>query len=235
MPAPEGVFCVSLSIEQVALDAPRAGPPGGALADMLSQEECLRYEQLPVHKRRVEWLAGRVAAKHALQRLQGAALLPRHAAVRSAASGRPAFDGAMLSISHSRRNAMAAAAHGPVGVDTETFDALRADSLSAVIRPWEVDGLRRGLGCDARVGQTLVWCLKEALFKAAGFDGFVPFAAALQVLGWQPELERPLWRWAPGLPCQAWPALGAWQARYGVTNDSAWVLVAAARAFSFSD
>lgn len=200
---------------------------------MFSKEERLRYEQLPVLKRRVEWLAGRIAARHALQRLTGADWLSHGAQVRRASTGRPAFDGAMLSISHSRRDAMAAVAHGPVGVDTETFDALRADSLSAVIRPWEVDGLCRGLGCDARVGRTLVWCLKEALFKAAGFGGFVPFAEALQVLGWQPQQAQPVWRWAPGPPQQRWPALGDWQTHYGVTDDSAWVLVTGARAFPF--
>lgn len=226
MPAPLGVACASVTLDQVAAGVPNDGPPDAPLAAMLSDEERMRFGQLRIRKRRIEWLAGRIAAKHALQRLGGG--LARDATVRLGADGRPAVHAHRLSISHSRRDAMAAAARMPVGVDTETFDAMRADSLGALIRPSEAQALRRDLGCDPQVARTLAWCLKEALFKATGSGAFAPFAAALQLLGWSAGLARPSWRWdidhaPPGAPLHE-----AWQARFGVGRDAAWVLVAPA-------
>lgn len=234
VPSPPGVACVSVPIADVAMGTPCDGPPAAMLAAMLSDEERLRYAQLPIRKRRIEWLAGRIAAKHALQRLTGAAHLPHDATVRRAPCGRPAFDTATLSISHSGREAMAAAAYVPVGVDTETFDALGATSLDLVVRPWEAHGVSRGLGCDFRAARTLVWCLKEALFKAAGSGGFVRFGVALQVLSWQPGQQRPVWRWDPPESQPAWPTLAAWQACFGWHHDAAWVLVSPMQTRLFS-
>jgi phosphopantetheinyl transferase len=230
--APPGVACASIPLAQVAEGVPAEGPPAQPLAALLSDEEQRRFGELRFRKRRIEWLAGRVAAKFALQRLAGAAALPREAVVRSGAEGRPALDGAQISISHSRRDAIAAVAHVPVGVDTETFDALAAVSLDALVRPAEADSLRRDLGCDRTAARTLTWCLKEALFKVVGGGAFTPFATALQVVGWEPAQERPLLRWAPEQePAGAVrPQLAQWRARFGLGSDSAWVLVWPARA-----
>lgn len=227
MPAPTGAACASVPIDVVAAGVPHEGPPAPSLAAMLSKEELDRYAQLRIRKRRVEWLAGRIAAKHALQWLTGAPDLPCCTTVRCGPSGRPAFRAAKLSISHSRRDAMAAAAQLPVGIDTETFDALRASSLTALVRPWEVQAVADDIGCDAKAARTLVWCIKEALFKAAGYGGFVRFATALQVRGWPPQLGRPLWRWDPHEPAESRPALSGWRVQHGLGRDAAWVLVMA--------
>lgn len=225
IPAPEGVACACLALEEISAGVPTDGPPCAPLAAMLSDEEFAHFARLRIRKRRVEWLAGRIAAKLALQRLHGCEL-PRGATVRQDANGRPTLSGTRLSISHSSREAMAAASHVPVGVDTETFDATRAESMSALVRPAEAQALRLGLGCDTQVARTVAWCLKEALFKAAGSGAFHPFAEALQLLGWCDGLTRPSWHWASnGRPLDA-PQPQAWQARFGIGQGSAWVMVA---------
>ncbi|CAG1019429.1 partial 4'-phosphopantetheinyl transferase, partial [Burkholderiaceae bacterium] len=142
MAAPEGVACAWVSLDEVADGVPAAGALAAPLAALLSEEERRRYAQLRIRKRRIEWLAGRIAAKHALQRLTGSRRFPSQASVRTGADGRPVFDANTLSISHSRHEAMAAVARTPIGVDTETFDAMRADSLAALVRPREAEVLR---------------------------------------------------------------------------------------------
>ncbi|CAG1018043.1 partial 4'-phosphopantetheinyl transferase, partial [Burkholderiaceae bacterium] len=160
----------------------------------------------------------------------GSCRFPSQASVRTGADGRPVFDASTLSISHSRHEAMAAVARTPIGVDTETFDAMRADSLAALVRPREAEALRRGLGCDLPAARTLAWCLKEALFKATGSGAFAAFAGALQLLQWTRGDPGPEWRWdAACAPADA-PAARAWQARFGIGADAAWVLVAPASA-----
>lgn len=226
LPAPPGVRCVGLRLDEVARGVPDDGPPTPAFAALLSDEELCRFAQLRLRKRRIEWLAGRIAAKQALRHMPVALRHPRQATVRQAADGRPAFEGYALSISHSRREAFAAVSARAVGVDTETFDAMRAESLSALIRPDEAHALARDLGCDLQAARTVAWCLKEALFKAAGGGAFVPFACALQLDGWPAGDISPAWHWH-GESARHLPALDAWRVGFGLERDAAWAIVAA--------
>ena len=228
LPSPPGCVGAALCLDRVAASVPHGAPLHSPLTRLLSDLEQQRFARLPVRKRQIEWLAGRLAAKHALQRLVGIPHWPRQFSVSSDAAGRPSFDIARLSISHSRREAVAVAAHGPVGIDTETFDAVRADSLSLLLGPEEVLSVRHDWGCDAQVARTLLWCLKEALFKAAGGGAFVPFAMALRVRGWPPAAAQPVWRWQgalAGLQAPAPPVLAHWRADASFTEHAARVLV----------
>ncbi len=82
-------------------------------------------------------------------------------------AGRPVFDIATQSISHSRSEAVAV--HMLVEIDTEAYDAVRAESLSMLMGPDEVLAMRHDWGCDACVARTLLWRLKKAMFKATGW------------------------------------------------------------------
>lgn len=218
--APPGIACTVLALSEVAERLP-ADPQRSTLMQWLSAVEQRRFAELTVRKRRVEWLAGRLAAKHALQALTFEEHWPLQASVFNDAAGRPAFEGATVSISHSRHEAVAAVARVPLGVDTECYDALGADSLAMVLRREEVLAVQADWRCDPRVARTLLWCLKEALFKAAGSGAFMPFATALQVQGWPLGVRQPHWTWQPAtamppLHLERWcadAALTAWGAR----------------------
>lgn len=226
LPTPAGMACAALGLDGIAAQVPRDEPLRCPLLPLLHEAERRRFAQFPVHKRRVEWLAGRLAAKHALQRLEDSPRWPQQAQVRNGPQGRPAFECAQLSISHNCREAVAVVAHRPVGIDIETYDALRANSLAALLGHDEWRAVQRGWGCDAQVARTLLWCLKEALFKAAGQGGFVHFAMALQVLAWSRTDAQPRWHWrgAP-LPDASTPTLAAWRADATLTEHAARVLV----------
>ncbi len=222
--APAGIACGALALASVATGLPQDAPHTCPWLQWLSEAERRRFAQLPVHKRRLEWLAGRLAAKQAWQRLHRCPDWPLHTSVRADALGRPRFDDAALSISHSRCEALVAVAHVPVGIDTETFDALRAGSLSVLLRPDEVQAVQRGWQCDAWVARTLLWCLKEALFKATGGAGsFVHFAVALRVHAWSPGDVQPAWAWRS--EAERRPLLAPWRAQASLTGVAARVLV----------
>lgn len=228
MNVPSGCAGAVLRLDAVARDMSGLASNHALLMHCLTEGEWLHCRQLPVRKRQIEWLAGRLAAKHALQTLIGLPHWPRESTVRYDAAGRPSFGIAALSISHSRGEAVAVSAHAPVGVDTETFDAVQADSISMLVGADEVSSVRRGWGCDTQAARTLLWCLKEALFKAAGDGAFAPFASALRIMDWQPTRSQPVWTWCRSTApahCHSWPNLIPWAAMAELTADAARVVV----------
>jgi len=112
-------------------------------------------------------LAGRIAAKRALQRLTGVAPLAMR--VHSAPSGEPIAEvpghpGARVSVSHRAGHAVAVAVEvGRVGVDIEGVER-RPDSFAMA---W-FDAEERALLGDDPVAQTIAWSAKEAVLKALG-------------------------------------------------------------------
>ena len=151
--------------------------------EWLHREEQEKLQTLHYEKRHLEWLGGRICAKQAsLQYLHGnpsspAALRAPHLQIMTAASGRPFLDHSALpadlgrphiSISHSKRYALAVAASTPCGIDIQaTSDAL--GRVQDRFCSQEEEGL---LIRDLKNMQlpdhlTLLWAAKEAVKKGA--------------------------------------------------------------------
>lgn len=225
--------CWRIDLEALASDCPGEDCERWHASEWLDAGELARLQGFALRKRRIEWLGGRLAAKHAL-RLLLARVTPPAAPPASTwpivndEEGRPEFHGLPLyvSITHSRRLAMAAVGAMPVGVDLEGFEALRARSLEALLRPAEVRVVQQALPGPPEAARAYLWCLKEALFKAMGEGSFARFAAALHLAGWQAP-DRPLWRAGPdggALPAQAAGA-NRWRALCAADAGTAHVLV----------
>ncbi|MHA7682637.1 4'-phosphopantetheinyl transferase family protein [Cupriavidus sp. PET2-C1] len=207
-PHAAGIRCWRIDLEALAAQCPGHACAGWPASAWLHAEELSRLQAFPMRKRRIEWLGGRLAGKQALRVLQAHRRSPgteaaREWHIRNGEDGRPVFAGKAvhLSISHGRRIAMAAVGEVPVGIDVEGFDALRARSLDTLLWPSEVRVMRRALGALPTEARAFLWCLKEALFKAFGQNGFARFACALRLRDWHGP-DRPVWQaMAP------WPAL----------------------------
>ena len=233
-PAQAGVVCASLPLAPLREAWQADGRLAAGLPSWLCADEMGLLAQFPVQKRQLEWLAGRLAAKQALNHyrnwLEAAVPHPVDMAIRRQPDGRPFVDErTYLSISHSRCQAVAAVANCPVGVDVESFDALQAGSIADLLAEQEVAAVATGQGCDRSQARTLIWCLKEALFKACGQRAFVPFARAIQIQGW-PQGQAPHWRIDSRAAGMAWdaeaaPACGHWRVETAWTETSAQVLV----------
>lgn len=151
--------------------------------EWLHREEQERLQTLHYEKRHLEWLGGRICAKQAaLHYLHDnpsapTALRAPQLQIKTAASGRPFLDISALpadlsiphiSISHSRRYAVAVAASTPCGIDIQvTSDAL--GRVQDRFCSQEEEGI---LGCDLKKMQlpdhlTLLWAAKEAVKKGA--------------------------------------------------------------------
>ena len=146
-------------------------------AHWLTARERAFADGLGVAKRRVEWIAGRVAARRALV----AAGAPRTLDVLPAAGARDGAPAALdalgrvaplaLSISHAAGWAVAAAsATVRVGVDVEAVERRHPSFAAEAFAPGELDAWAAALGLpiDGAQLETLAWCAKEALLKLAG-------------------------------------------------------------------
>lgn len=158
------------------------GQEKALVQEWLHREEQEKLQTLHYEKRHLEWLGGRICAKQAsLQYLHGNQSKPTlrspHIQIRTATSGRPFLDQSAMpaelhiphiSISHSKRYAMAVAASSPCGIDIQ----VTSDALSRVKERFcsqEEEGL---LGRDLKKLQlpdhlTLLWAAKEAVKKGA--------------------------------------------------------------------
>jgi 4'-phosphopantetheinyl transferase EntD len=165
--------------------------------EWLHREEQERLQTLHYEKRHLEWLGGRICAKQAslqylhdnnlpnwgqnsilsTRTLESATLCAPQLQIMTAASGRPLLDNSVLpgdlspphiSISHSRRYALAVAASTPCGIDIQ----VTSDALGRVKERFcsqEEEGLLghelEGLQLPDRL--TLLWAAKEAVKKGA--------------------------------------------------------------------
>jgi 4'-phosphopantetheinyl transferase EntD len=175
------------------------GQEGAICQDWLHGTEQEKLSTLHYPKRHLEWLGGRICAKQAARQYllhgsQGnpsapAAMRAPHLQITSAPSGRPLLDPGTLpgdpgtphiSISHSKRYALAVAASTPCGIDIQAA----SDALGRVHDRFCSTEEEALLGRHLQKLQpsdhlTLLWAAKEAVKKATDFDrmpGFLDLA-----------------------------------------------------------
>jgi phosphopantetheinyl transferase len=134
------------------------------------------FAHLDVEKRQRDWLAGRIAAKRAVQKHLG---LPfPMIEIRVEDSGRPivANQDLYLSITHSSDVAAAIASPAPIGLDLERIEPRDPSFENLVLTPADQPRLE-GLAGPARdEALTLLWCEKESYAKLEGNGLRIPFA-----------------------------------------------------------
>lgn len=138
---------------------------------VLSDAERYLWSSFPHERKRREWMAGRLAAKFAVQEtlvgqsktdwsLRDISVMPtkgRSGPVKSPIGG-------YLSLSHSGAFAAAVHADRPVGLDIERFHAFSLPSLNYFLTPQEIACIETYGYCDRYL--TLIWSIKEAVLKA---------------------------------------------------------------------
>lgn len=148
-------------------------PPGVAVAtatvpalDALSAGERAVLDAFASPDRRLAFALGRTAARGLLASalgLDAAGIL-----LEVGEDGAPRVPGRYVSIAHTGRGAdavaVAAVAHGPVGVDVERIGPRRPDLWKRLLAPAEV-GVLDALGGPTDRTQTLLWALKESVLK----------------------------------------------------------------------
>jgi len=156
----------------------------------LGPREAVLAARLAWPPRRDEWIAGRAVAKAAL--LEAFALASWRVEILPAASGAPEVhvDGARradlhVSISHTRRCAVAAVSVAPVGVDVcDDDDGPRLPRIARrVFDDGEVEA------CHAHAlpeTQAAVWALKEAGLKLHGGGILMPGLRSVRVESLEP-------------------------------------------------
>lgn len=171
----------------------------------LCAEEAEQLHRLPVPKRRLEWLAGRFAAKHAVcahrRRHDGVAMATRE--VRLGAdrhglrAGKPYVNAPVgIGITHSADFAVAVCGPHTVGVDLERSRPMGEHfaQLLAVAAAGGDGPRRRRLEA---MPLPLRWACKEAVLKAYGFGlRFDP--REVELTDWHPDGSY-TWRTGPRL------------------------------------
>lgn len=182
-------------LDAVVLAQPRSADEPEVV---LGAREQALLAQMPWPLRRGEWLAGRAAAKTLLATLGFA---PERVEVLPLGTGAPGLhvDGTphptlTLSLSHTRRWAVAAVAVGPVGVDAcDLADGPRLRRIAGrVFSPGEAER------CGAHASpahQAATWALKEAALKLTQGGVFDPGARSITIATLEPpSLAHPLAR-----------------------------------------
>lgn len=181
----------------------------------LSDEEAAQAAQFRLPKRRLEWLAGRLALKHGVCAYQlrhiGASLRTREVTVSvvpdGIRAGKPTVNAPVaVSLSHSSDLAVAACGPRAIGIDVER---------SRQVTPM----LAQMLDLDPKTSKDpgdrslhtmpllLRWACKEAVLKHFGF-GLRVDTREVELTGWRPD-GRFSWRAGPGLRHHARAADGS--------------------------
>lgn len=141
--------------------------------ESLGEREACDFAALRFEKRRRDWLAGRIAAKRALQRRWGLPFsrLEVRAETDGPTSGRPCAwieerRIGFLSISHSGDLAMATWSDQPVGIDAELVEPRDEGFATVAFTEEERRHLRAASNPDDAM--TRMWCEKEAYAKYLG-------------------------------------------------------------------
>ncbi|GHC74802.1 4'-phosphopantetheinyl transferase family protein [Streptomyces flavofungini] len=167
----------------------------------LCAEERARAAELPVPRRRVEWMAGRLAVKHGvsayLRRYDGLSVRTRDvrvgAVARGIRAGKPTVNAPVeVGLTHSGDLAVAACGPRPVGIDLERTRQV-PPPLAALLTP------EPGPGCPVldTMPLSLRWACKEAVLKHLGF-GLRVDTREVDLTAWHPD-GRFSWRPGPGL------------------------------------
>lgn len=176
------------------------------LADRrLAPVERARYEQLTLPKRRSEWLAGRLAVRHAVaDQLRGAGLptvagervppdVVVHTVPEGPRAGKPFVAAPVhIGLSHSVDFAVAVCGTRPVGIDLEGQPI--GPHLARLLAVPEGADAPTGMRRVAEMPLPLRWACREAVVKYTG----VGSRSALQetrVTDWLPDGT---FRWSPG-------------------------------------
>ncbi len=201
-------FASRVALAPLAGEMARCGEAGVA-SRYLADEELAVWRSFTLAKRRLEWLGGRLAAKHAAMAYAGAAqAIPewRRWRLDSLASGRPVLAAGVeplpaVSISHSHGQAVALAADAGCGIDIQRPSPTVVKVQARFCSPEEetlLASLRAGFGDE--IGLTLLWAAKEAVRKALPLSPLVAFSEVeLVAVGGAPTL--PGWldlRWRRG-------------------------------------
>ena len=157
----------------------------GAMSSLsaLTRRERLDYGQLPHEARRREWLAGRCAAKRAISAFRGVGTPLHHIELEPRTDAGPrclVYDHVerwtlaplVLSIAHADGVAVAAASShsSRIGIDVEHRGEIPPVHQRYFLAPSEHAHARR-------LGVTLIWVLKEALWKALGLSQALAFTS----------------------------------------------------------
>jgi 4'-phosphopantetheinyl transferase len=152
------------------------GARNALIEQRLDDDEAAFGEQLPLARRRTEWLAGRLAAKYCvgahLRRRGVRPMSPRDVRVGAIGSGpragRPFVNAPVdLGLTHSADFAVAACGPRAVGVDLE-FGRSLPPALSDLLTLDERDAATPSGRRVAAMPLPLRWACKEAVLKQAG-------------------------------------------------------------------
>lgn len=147
----------------------------------LTPRERHEHDRLPHEPRRRDWLAGRVAAKRAVAGFLGASLPLHHIDLEPQAAAAPrclvrddverwTLAPLVVSIAHSDGLAIAVATNARIGVDVECTGRIESTEVRYFLAPSELAHARH-------LGVTLLWVLKEALWKAIGLSQALAFTS----------------------------------------------------------
>jgi 4'-phosphopantetheinyl transferase len=165
------VFAIARIIDPSDVDHLRA-----VAGRTLSAAEQSLWSAIRSEKRRVEFLAGRIAAKRALGAPRFG--MSRGASILRDPSGAPRIAGRedlFVSISHTNPYAVAVVSARPVGVDVEADDP-RPAGLSRYFFSHREKRLLFGLGPEPmRRTVNQLWSRKEAVSKVVSLGGALPF------------------------------------------------------------
>lgn len=173
----------------------------------LSDVESAQARQLSLRKRRLEWLAGRLALKHgvcAYQRRhfgarQGTRDVHVSVVTDGLCAGRPQVDfPVQVGLSHSVDFAVAACGPRAVGIDVERVR--RMPPLLTELLTTTTPGTAESVGVRA-MPPSLRWACKEAVLKHFGF-GLRVDPQEVELTDWRPD-GRFSWRAGPGLRLHA--------------------------------
>jgi phosphopantetheinyl transferase (holo-ACP synthase) len=180
-----------LEIDEVASRLDRHGE--AYAGRVLTQAESVLWQRYRVPKRRIEWLAGRLAAKAAFAHYAAAFLEgqgPSEASVLSHPSRAPyvaEHPELCLSISHSNAYAVAVIAAFQIGVDLEQIESRPAAFADTFFCPNELALLhergasrptptqRRTVSAEIDAWITCLWSRKEAVSKFLQVGGTLDF------------------------------------------------------------
>lgn len=170
----------------------------------LHPDEADSMAALPAGRRRTEWLAGRIAVKHAVRghrrQLAGRPVDPADIRVRvvpgGIRQGKPEVDGPVeVGLAHSADFAVAACGPGPLGIDLERSRQMAPlAGLLAVGADGTRDPVRRRLRA---MPLSLRWACKEAVLKYAGV-GLRIDTRQVELTGWYAD-GRFRWQVGPEL------------------------------------
>ncbi|BCL32964.1 4'-phosphopantetheinyl transferase family protein [Streptomyces aurantiacus] len=171
----------------------------------LSAAEIPQAARLRLRKRRLEWLAGRLAIKHSVcayqQRHAGTSTRPRDITVGvvpdGLRAGKPFVDARVeVGLSHSVDFAVAVCGPRAVGIDVERVRQVAPPLAELLTLPPEVAADPR-LGGVGAMPLPLRWACKEAVLKHFGF-GLRVDSREVRLTQWWPD-GRFVWRAGPQL------------------------------------